>query len=414
MPAFYFVGGPLNGETRDLEDDVLVYRVPMMDEPPQLTTIHDSTDVTFQVATYHRRTVAHGPERHDVFEYQEEGAPWTAPPVRPHAYVNGFSGKVRPATTFRDSAAGFGDQSNTPFLAGGRTVGRTPVPRPYGGEPSLVSTVFLGIDHAFGGRPVLFETMVFDCPAVTAEIDDYQERSHTYAEAVVEHEKAVQLVERANGVRRFPDPEPKARLGRLVEEAIAADLPVVPEDYRPVTEEEGWLVKLAANPDDATTRLVFADWLQERDDPRADGHRAIARQGLKPRAGDKFFTWFNADCYLPSPTFGGCPVIGAACVSPEWLAAAIKHGPARNTQADLWGVTWWVDWFTRSQAEEALVVGFPHLPEDVRARLLTPRESPEDAPGATNGAGGGESGTPDPKIATVRSRTPKKRSGRTR
>lgn len=53
-----------------------------------------------------------------------------------------------------------------------------------------VSTVFLGLDHAFGGgTPVLFETMIFG-----GEHDQYQERYHTLEEAMLGHERAVALV----------------------------------------------------------------------------------------------------------------------------------------------------------------------------------------------------------------------------
>lgn len=54
-----------------------------------------------------------------------------------------------------------------------------------------VSTVFLGIDHSFdGGRPLLFETMIFG-----GEHDQYQDRYSTYEEAEEGHKKAVALVE---------------------------------------------------------------------------------------------------------------------------------------------------------------------------------------------------------------------------
>jgi len=46
-----------------------------------------------------------------------------------------------------------------------------------------VSTVFLGLDHAFGdGPPVLFETMVFGGP-----LDGEQDRYCTWDEAVAGH-----------------------------------------------------------------------------------------------------------------------------------------------------------------------------------------------------------------------------------
>src|SRR5262245_56982096 len=51
------------------------------------------------------------------------------------------------------------------------------------------STVFLGIDHSFGGgQPLLFETMIFGMPA---QQDEYQERCSTWEEAEAMHERAV-------------------------------------------------------------------------------------------------------------------------------------------------------------------------------------------------------------------------------
>lgn len=53
-----------------------------------------------------------------------------------------------------------------------------------------VSTVFLGIDHAFGrGAPILFETMVFG-----GEHDQFQDRYSTREEALAGHAVAVKLV----------------------------------------------------------------------------------------------------------------------------------------------------------------------------------------------------------------------------
>lgn len=53
-----------------------------------------------------------------------------------------------------------------------------------------VSTVFLGLDHSFGGKiPLLFETMIFG-----GKHDSYQERCATWEEAEIEHTKAVNLI----------------------------------------------------------------------------------------------------------------------------------------------------------------------------------------------------------------------------
>ena len=52
-----------------------------------------------------------------------------------------------------------------------------------------VSTVFLGLDHQYGdGPPLLFETMIFN-----GREDGYQDRYSTYQEALIGHEKALQL-----------------------------------------------------------------------------------------------------------------------------------------------------------------------------------------------------------------------------
>lgn len=55
-----------------------------------------------------------------------------------------------------------------------------------------VSTVFLGLDHRFGGDgpPILWETMIFG-----GKHDDYQERYSSYEDAVAGHAKAVELAE---------------------------------------------------------------------------------------------------------------------------------------------------------------------------------------------------------------------------
>jgi hypothetical protein len=49
-----------------------------------------------------------------------------------------------------------------------------------------VSTVFLGIDHEFGGAPLWFETMVFG-----GQHDEYTDRYTTWEEAVAGHGRIV-------------------------------------------------------------------------------------------------------------------------------------------------------------------------------------------------------------------------------
>ena len=55
---------------------------------------------------------------------------------------------------------------------------------------AYISTVFLGIDHAFGkGPPLLFETMVFG-----GALEDEQDRCSTWAEAEVMHARMLERV----------------------------------------------------------------------------------------------------------------------------------------------------------------------------------------------------------------------------
>ena len=57
-------------------------------------------------------------------------------------------------------------------------------------EEILISTVFLGLDHAFGHYgPILFETMIFK-----GEHDGWQDRYETYREAIEGHNKVFQQI----------------------------------------------------------------------------------------------------------------------------------------------------------------------------------------------------------------------------
>ena len=58
-----------------------------------------------------------------------------------------------------------------------------------------ISTVFLAIDHSFGGGPpLLFETMVFG-----GDLDQAMERCRTWDKAVDQHQKMVEAVNAARG-----------------------------------------------------------------------------------------------------------------------------------------------------------------------------------------------------------------------
>lgn len=66
-------------------------------------------------------------------------------------------------------------------------------------QTCAVSTVFLVIDHAWQGPPLLFETMVFGGP-----FDGTQERYSTWERAAVGHQAAVALVRFTLGLSEEP------------------------------------------------------------------------------------------------------------------------------------------------------------------------------------------------------------------
>lgn len=58
--------------------------------------------------------------------------------------------------------------------------------------PLRVSTVFLGLDHSFGGDPpILFETMIFGADEASDMHETYCKRYATWAEAEAGHHVAV-------------------------------------------------------------------------------------------------------------------------------------------------------------------------------------------------------------------------------
>lgn len=53
-----------------------------------------------------------------------------------------------------------------------------------------ISTVFLGLDHGWGGVPMLFETMIFNL-FDDDDDDEYQTRCTTHRQALAMHKDAV-------------------------------------------------------------------------------------------------------------------------------------------------------------------------------------------------------------------------------
>lgn len=118
-----------------------------------------------------------------------------------------------------------------------------------------------------------------------------------------------------------------------------------------MTTEDDFQAALDARPDDFQTRLVFADWLQERADPRAEGYRALGAGMIRPDHRQVYHEKFRLWCYQKSP------YVTCGYIAGDWLDA-IRGNP---------GV---LGWRTRREAEDAAARAFARLSTYMRAILL--------------------------------------------
>lgn len=119
-------------------------------------------------------------------------------------------------------------------------------------------------------------------------------------------------------------------------------------------DEMAFQAALDADPGDHTTRLVFADWLEERGDPRAEGYRAL---GVWRRVPHREFTQSAGLCwYYPGCGYdwSGVPPAGTPRT---WLPKSLKAAH-------------WQTLPTRRAAEDAAALAFARLPPARRAELL--------------------------------------------
>lgn len=149
-----------------------------------------------------------------------------------------------------------------------------------------------------------------------------------------------------------------------------------------MTTEDDFQLALDANPRDWHTRLVFADWLQDRGDPRAAGLRAIAlnkRYPLSARAaglGTDGCWWHRGDLASPGQHNN---------IPDDWfgrLPPAISNG-------SFWPVLTRDDssLLSRRECESSLALAFSELPPERQNELLSaPVPFGEDEPDRTTGA----------------------------
>jgi uncharacterized protein (TIGR02996 family) len=135
-----------------------------------------------------------------------------------------------------------------------------------------------------------------------------------------------------------------------------------------MTSEDDFQRALDRRPDDWQARLVFADWLEERGDDRAEGYRALGIQQLAPahashERGVILWWWTSiqtTDGRIPADWF-------------ELIEGINPHNEKFKPRAMAGAVS------TRRQVEDAAARAFAKLPPERRAELLAgpPAEPPK-------------------------------------
>lgn len=136
--------------------------------------------------------------------------------------------------------------------------------------------------------------------------------------------------------------------------------------------EDNFQAALDADPTNSSLRLVFADWLEERGDARAEGYRWLGRHGKWPYdwgrstivPGFETFDWYLED--------GGATWdVPGHCRLPAWFRSGIE------SRLD------WPAFASRREAEDASCAALSEIPEALRIdctpRRLADFSAPKDA-----------------------------------
>lgn len=135
-------------------------------------------------------------------------------------------------------------------------------------------------------------------------------------------------------------------------------------------EERAFIRRIRTDPADLTARLVYADWLDERGDPRGSGHRWLAEAGKVPR--------FYAGCVYggrPAPwTWWGraTDVDFSVLMRPSYIPLRLLQ--LAHTHPYAAGPGWrarYVDFATAYRALDAVAAAYGGLPAAVRRQPWT-------------------------------------------
>lgn len=126
-----------------------------------------------------------------------------------------------------------------------------------------------------------------------------------------------------------------------------------------MTTEDDFQRALDKNPEDWQTRLVFADWLQERGDVRAEGYRALGATRRTPNTGSSLAYQYTSEpeqaLIIRQQRQYMLPLDWYKLADPEWDRAAC--GPFFKV--------------SRREAEDTAARAFTKLPAARRAELLS-------------------------------------------
>ena len=126
-------------------------------------------------------------------------------------------------------------------------------------------------------------------------------------------------------------------------------------------DEVAFQAALDADPADQVTRLAFADWLQDRDDPRAAGYAAMVALGVRPMQNGSFTLWNWR--YFQNPPAYLRPYLRASVLPRDWYESLTGSPvPLGN---------WSSEYTSCSAAENAAALAFARLSPERQAELLS-------------------------------------------
>ncbi len=123
-----------------------------------------------------------------------------------------------------------------------------------------------------------------------------------------------------------------------------------------MNDEEAFQARLDEHRDDYVCRLVFADWLEERDDPRAAGYRAL---GVFRKYPDHFLQSQSSFGHETWPWWRG--EHSHDHIPNDWYGL-LEEYPTEGTV--------FKDYHSRQKADDAAAIAFSKLPSDRQKELL--------------------------------------------